>query len=135
MVVGAGMAGIVAAEQLRSAGTTSGSSKRGNGWAAGSTRGAAGPAPPLDLGASWIHGYAAGNPITPIARRAGARLVPSSYDSGQVHIDPRLRAAGVRPHLGRWARIVAEAERAARPAPARRVVGARQYAGGSPTSA
>ena len=49
---------------------------------------------PLDLGASWIHGYAAGNPITPIARRAGARLVPSSYDSGQVHINPRLRAAG-----------------------------------------
>ncbi|MGA8247598.1 MAG: NAD(P)/FAD-dependent oxidoreductase, partial [Nocardioides sp.] len=73
------------------------------------------PGSPLDLGASWIHGYAAGNPITPIARRAGARLVPSSYSSYQLHIDPQLRAEGVtRPHSGRWARLVAEAERSAR---------------------
>ena len=113
MVVGAGMAGIVAAEQLRSAGydvrvlearqRLGGRIYTWRGWSGA----------PLDLGASWIHGYAAGNPITPIARRAGARLVPSSYDSGRVHINPRLRAAGVRPHSGRWARIVAEAERAA----------------------
>jgi monoamine oxidase len=66
---------------------------------------------PLDLGASWIHGYAAGNPITPIARRAGARLVPSSYDSARLHIAPSLKDAGVtRPYSARWARIAQQAE-------------------------
>ena len=113
VVVGAGVAGIVAADRLRRAGydvrvlearrRLGGRVHTWRGW----------PETPLDLGASWIHGYAAGNPITPIAHRAGARLVPSSYDSGRVHIDRRLRAAGVRAHSGRWARIVEEAERQA----------------------
>lgn len=115
VVVGAGIAGIVAADRLRRAGyrvqvlearrRLGGRIHTWRGW----------PGAPLDLGASWIHGYAAGNPITPVARRAGASLVPSSYGSGQVRIHPRLRAAGVRPHSGRWARIVDEAkERAGR---------------------
>jgi monoamine oxidase len=113
VVVGAGVAGIVAADRLRRAGydvrvlearhRLGGRIHTWRGW----------PGTPLDLGASWIHGYAAGNPITPIARRAGARLVPSSYDSGRVHIAPRLRAEGVRPHYRRWAGVVAEAERRA----------------------
>ncbi len=113
VVVGAGIAGIVAATRLRRAGydvrvlearqRVGGRIHTWRGW----------PGSPVDLGASWIHGYAAGNPITPIARRAGARLVPSSYDSGRVHIDPRLRAEGVRPHTRRWARIVDEAQRRA----------------------
>ena len=110
VVVGAGIAGIVAADRLRRAGydvrvlearrRVGGRVHTWRGW----------PGTPLDLGASWIHGYAAGNPITSIADRAGARLVPSSYDAGQVHIDRRLRAAGVRVHSARWARIVEEAE-------------------------
>jgi len=109
VVIGAGIAGIVAADKLRRAGhrvrvlearhRLGGRIHTWRGWTGA----------PLDLGASWIHGYAAGNPITPIARRAGASLVPSSYASGQIHIDPRLRAAGVRPHSGRWARIVDQA--------------------------
>ncbi len=113
VVVGAGVAGIVAADRLRRAGydvrilearrRLGGRVHTWRGW----------PETPLDLGASWIHGYAAGNPLTPIADRAGARLVPSSYDSGRVHIDPRLKAAGVRAHSGRWARIVEQAERQA----------------------
>ena len=113
VVVGAGMAGIVAADRLRRAGydvrvlearhRLGGRIHTWRGWAGA----------PLDLGASWIHGYAAGNPITPVAQRAGARLVPSSYDSGRVHIDPRLRVEGVRPHSTRWARVVREAEAAA----------------------
>ena len=110
VVVGAGIAGIVAADRLRRAGyrvrvlearhRVGGRIHTWRGW----------PGSPLDLGASWIHGYAAGNPITPIARDAGACLVPSSYASGQVHVDPRLRAAGVAPHSGRWARLVDQAE-------------------------
>jgi len=110
VVVGAGIAGIVAADRLRQAGYSvrvleargrlGGRIHTWRGW----------PGAPLDLGASWIHGYAAGNPITPIARRAGAALVPSSYESGQIHIAPRLRAAGVRPHTRRWARIVDQAK-------------------------
>ena len=108
-MVGAGVAGIVAADRLRRAGydvrvlearrRLGGRMHTWRGW----------PGSPLDLGASWIHGYA-GNPLTPIAHRAGARLVPSSYDSGRVHIDPRLQPADVRPHSSRWARIVEEAK-------------------------
>lgn len=111
VVIGAGVAGIVAADRLRRWGYSvrvlearhriGGRVHTWRGW----------PDAPLDLGASWIHGYAAGNPITPIAHRAGARLVPSSYDSGQVRIDRRLRAEGARPHWGRWTRIVEEALR------------------------
>ena len=114
VVVGAGMAGISAADRLRRLGydvrivearnRLGGRIHTWRGW----------PGSTLDLGASWIHGYAAGNPITPIAHRAGARLVPSSYSSGQVWIDPSLRAAGVTgPHSARWARIVKQAERRA----------------------
>lgn len=116
VVVGAGIAGIVAADRLRRAGVdvrvvearrrTGGRVHTWRGW----------PGAPLDLGASWIHGFA-GNPLTPIAHRAGARLVSSSYDSGRVHVDRRLRAAGVRPHSARWARVVEEAKEQAQRRP------------------
>ncbi|MFE3798753.1 FAD-dependent oxidoreductase [Nocardia tengchongensis] len=36
---------------------------------------------PVDLGASWIHGVD-GNPIADLARKAGARMVSTSYSSG-----------------------------------------------------
>jgi monoamine oxidase len=114
VVVGAGMAGIAAADRLRRLGydvrvvearnRVGGRIHTWRGW----------PGSTVDLGASWIHGYAAGNPITSIAHRAGARLVPSSYSSGQVRIDPTLRAAGVTgPNSARWARVVEQAERRA----------------------
>ena len=117
VVVGAGVAGIVAADQLRRSGydvrvlearhRLGGRVHTWLGW----------PGSPLDLGASWIHGYAAGNPLTPIAHRAGAVLVASSYDSGRVHVDHRLSAAGVQAHSRRWHRIVAEAKTHARHRP------------------
>jgi monoamine oxidase len=114
VVVGAGVAGIAAASRLRHLGhdvrvveardRIGGRIHTWRGW----------PGAPLDLGASWIHGYAAGNPITPIAHRAGAQLVPSSYSSGQVRIDPVLQAAGLTgPHTARWARLVEQALRRA----------------------
>lgn len=111
VVVGAGVAGLSAAGRLRRAGydvrvlearrRIGGRVHTWRGWGA-----------PLDLGASWIHGYAAGNPLTPIARRAGARLVASSYDAARVHVDPRL---DVRPRHDRWARVVEDALGIARP--------------------
>lgn len=53
---------------------------------------------PMDLGASWIHGLS-GNPVTDIARAAGARFVETSYDASRMFgpeggaIDPDMRRA------------------------------------------
>lgn len=116
LVVGAGMAGIVAADRLRHLGhdvrvlearqRIGGRIHTWRGWPE-----------PLDLGASWIHGWEAGNPLTPVAQRAGARLVASSYGSGQVRVDERLRSHGVHPHTARWEQVVTQAERRARHGP------------------
>jgi hypothetical protein len=52
----------------------------------------------MDLGASWIHGTQ-GNPLTALAKTAGAQLRATSYDAGLMldgtgqEIDPDLRAA------------------------------------------
>ena len=113
VVVGAGMAGITAARTLARAGVPvrvvearpriGGRIHTVRDW----------PGVPLDLGASWIHGYD-GNPLTPIAERAGATMVRTSYSSGRVHVDPRLRAAGLdRPDTRRWAALVRRALHAA----------------------
>lgn len=113
VVVGAGMAGLTAARTLVRAGVpvrvVEARSRIGGrihtvrDW----------PGVPLDLGASWIHGYA-GNPLTPIAERAGATMVRTSYSSGRVHVDPRLQAAGLdRPDTHRWAALVRRALHAA----------------------
>jgi len=113
VVVGAGVAGLAAARRLRARGKEvvilearsriGGRVHTVQGW----------PGVPLDLGASWIHGYR-GNPLTPIARRAGAETVATSYSSGQVHVDPRLVAQGLdAPHSRRWRRFVRASLRAA----------------------
>ncbi|CAG1015570.1 polyamine oxidase [Rhizobiaceae bacterium] len=39
---------------------------------------------PVDLGASWIHG-ASGNPVTALAREAGARRVATSYEASVAY--------------------------------------------------
>lgn len=85
VVVGAGVAGLAAARELR---------RRGFGdvvvleardriggrvwtdWIGGSI--------PVDLGASWIHGVE-GNPIAAIAGEHGIGLSPTDYDSDVVH--------------------------------------------------
>lgn len=86
LVIGAGMAGLSAARSLRDAGAVvtvleardriGGRVWTDRGW----------PDLPVDLGASWIHG-ATGNPVTALARKAGLRLLETSYDSGAVYRD------------------------------------------------
>jgi monoamine oxidase len=93
IVIGAGIAGLAAAVDLRRAGhdvTVIEARNRPGGrihtshiW----------PGLPIDLGASWIHGTK-GNPVTALAAQAGATLVETSYDSAQFHVDPLLRAKG-----------------------------------------
>ena len=83
LVIGAGMAGLAAARDLRQRGhdvlVIEGSDRIGgrihtsHAW----------PDVAIDLGASWIHGMN-GNPITTLAKDAGARLATTSYDSYSV---------------------------------------------------
>lgn len=95
VVVGSGMAGLGAAAALRAAGTEvvvveardriGGRVHTSRLW----------PDLPIDMGASWIHGVK-GNPVTELAREAGAATVETSYDSAAMHIDPALAALGAR---------------------------------------
>lgn len=112
VVIGAGLAGLSVARQLRDLGwpvvvleardRLGGrvhTSRQWSGW-------------PMDLGASWIHGLQ-GNPLTALAREAGARMVETSYGaslsldaggrafepdeaSAQAWLDRALKAAGRR---------------------------------------
>ncbi|WP_297698778.1 NAD(P)/FAD-dependent oxidoreductase [Mycobacterium sp.] len=90
LVVGAGLAGLSAARSLTDAGRPvrvieardriGGRVWTDRGWGA-----------PLELGASWIHG-ATDNPLTELARRAGARLVATDYSGwAELVADPALR--------------------------------------------
>ncbi|WP_241250571.1 flavin monoamine oxidase family protein [Paragemmobacter kunshanensis] len=79
-VIGAGMAGLAAARALAQAGadvTIFEARDRIGGriWTDRSW-----PGLPVDMGASWIHGLT-GNPLTALAREAGAALHPTDYES------------------------------------------------------
>lgn len=94
VVIGAGVSGLAAGAALQAAGfgvTVVEARTRIGGRIHTSS---AWPDLPIDLGASWIHGVD-GNPVTELATHAGVRLVPTSYDSSELHIDPALSAAGV----------------------------------------
>ena len=80
IVIGAGMAGLAAARQLSGQGhqvtILEGRSRLGGRtWTSAAWADA-----PVDLGASWIHEMD-GNPLTPLAQKAGAQLITTSYDS------------------------------------------------------
>lgn len=85
VVVGAGMAGIVAARTLVDAGVEvtvlEARDRIGGRVFTDDSLGT-----PLDLGASWIHGVR-GNPITAIADAAGIERLPSDYESWVVRDD------------------------------------------------
>jgi monoamine oxidase len=84
LVIGAGLAGLAAARQLKDHGydvfvIEARDRIGGRIWT--STKW---PDMPLDLGASWIHGMI-GNPITELAKEAKATLVNTSYDRNIIY--------------------------------------------------
>lgn len=101
IVIGAGMAGAAAAQALDATGvrvTVLEARDRVGGriWS-DRTWG-----PPVELGAAWIHGTG-GNPLVPLARDAGLRLVPTDYDDAVVRdtVTGRPSAEAER----RWTRL------------------------------
>lgn len=102
VVIGAGIAGLAAAADLVKGGaqvTVLEARDRIGGRIHTSL---AWPDLPMDLGASWIHGLD-GNPVTDLARAAGARWVTTSYDSTRTTIAPQLAALGARDAGTAWA--------------------------------
>ncbi len=109
IVVGAGIAGLAAARTLADRGqdvVVLEARDRIGGRIWTSTQWAD---VPVDLGASWIHGVD-GNPITELARKAGARTVATSLDSGTEYgtdgeeVDKATAAA-----IEHWRTQIAEA--------------------------
>ena len=111
VVVGAGIAGLAAARDLAKGGceVVVVEARERIGGRVHTSR--AWPYLPMDLGASWIHGIE-GNPLTTLAREAGAAMVTTSYDSATLHIDPALRAMGVRDAGADWAEGIVDKARA-----------------------
>ena len=95
IVIGAGMAGLGAAVALRSAGAETVIVEARDRIGGRIHTSVHWPDLPMDLGASWIHGIK-GNPVTALARQAGAAVVGTSYDKTQLYIDPAPKALGVR---------------------------------------
>lgn len=80
IVIGAGIAGLAAASQLAGRGHQVTVLEARNRLGGRTWTSAAWADAPVDLGASWIHEMD-GNPLTPLARSAGAQLITTSYDS------------------------------------------------------
>lgn len=98
-VVGAGAAGLAAAAALQAAGATVAVVEArervgGRVWTSAAIPGLA-----LDLGASWIHGASAANPVAALARELGVATVPTDYANLRVYdcdgspVDDARRAA------------------------------------------
>ena len=85
IIIGAGIAGLVAGDYLRKKGwgvTILEARERVGGrvWSRTDWKGKS----PMDMGASWIHGVS-GNPMTEQAQREGIRTVPFDYEKKVVY--------------------------------------------------
>ncbi len=103
LVIGAGIAGLAAASELRASGfddvvvLEARNRIGGRIW----TESLGGTAP-VDLGASWIHGVR-GNPIADIARRSGIETRPTDWDNAILHFHDRGAPMSDTPDLdGFW---------------------------------
>lgn len=83
VIVGAGIAGIACALRLAQAGIQATILEAQN-RAGGRIVTDRSTGIPMDLGAGWIHGPDGNNPITPLARKANARLFVTDDDSLEV---------------------------------------------------
>lgn len=114
LVIGAGMAGAAAARDLADAGVSvrvlEARSRIGGRIYSDRTWGE-----PVELGAAWIHGVR-GNPLVPLARSAGLRLVPTDYDNAVARdtVTGRVSSTAER-RWGRLARLTAPLESACGP--------------------
>ncbi|MES9536700.1 FAD-dependent oxidoreductase [Actinomadura sp. NPDC000600] len=127
IVIGAGISGLAAARHLADRGrevTVLEARNRigGRVWTSRQW-----PGVPLDLGASWIHGID-GNPITDLARKAGARTVVTDPGSSSDYLADGRKVEGAQAEaLERWREDTADAlstyqDEATRDATVRRVV-------------
>ncbi|MEY4984936.1 MAG: hypothetical protein RIR62_3202, partial [Pseudomonadota bacterium] len=80
VVVGAGIAGLTVASELAAGGRAVVVLEARDRIGGRIFTSRAWPDLPVDMGASWIHGVT-GNPVTALARAAGARMAGTSYDS------------------------------------------------------
>ena len=120
VVIGAGIAGLAAAQALKAAGATvvvheSRDRIGGRVWT-DTSWGA-----PIELGAAWIHGVKR-NPVPALVRSGGSTLVPTNYDDQVVHTIDGSRPKGLAPAEVQLDRIVAKME--LRPSPITASVGA-----------
>lgn len=117
IVLGAGMAGLTAARQLADAGYSVivlEARNRLGGRLHTSTQWADAP---VDVGATWIHGDGPGNPISDLAKRAGARLASTSFNRDQAYDSNGQRlseaaAARVAELRSRMRRVISTAQNA-----------------------
>lgn len=113
VVVGAGVAGLAAADALRGAGadvTVLEARDRIGGRVCSDRSWGV----PVELGAAWIHGVR-GNPVTRLVRSGGATLVPTDYDDQLVHDLAGVEPEGVDAAQARVGRAIDRME--SRPLP------------------
>lgn len=104
-VIGAGMAGLAAARAIAQAGATVTVYEARSRIGGRVHTSALWPDLPCDLGASWIHGPK-GNPLTKLAKAAGAQMVQTSYDSATAMAGGAETEDGIDPW--EWAEAAAE---------------------------